>query len=128
MTNKGDLISRNYVESIVKAEFVDLQDGTDEWRTYVNETCENILNKVHNAPTVDIKDIYQEGRCDGHLEGYTKAINEERPQGKWERRTMNDYRCSNCHYKVDSVERLVYKFCPKCGTAMKKENENESES
>ena len=53
---------------------------------------------------------------------------EESPQGKWERRTMNDYRCSNCHYKVDSVERLVYKFCPKCGTAMKKENENESES
>lgn len=48
----NDLISRKYVESIVKAEFVDLQDGTEEWRTYVNEACENILYKVDNAPTI----------------------------------------------------------------------------
>ena len=34
----NDLISREYVEKIVIAEFVDLQDGTDEWRTYVNDT------------------------------------------------------------------------------------------
>ena len=50
---KCDLISREYIESIVRAEFVDLQDGTEEWRTYVNDTCENILTKVHNAPTVE---------------------------------------------------------------------------
>lgn len=48
----NDSISREYVEKIVIAEFVDLQDGTDEWRTYVNDTCESILSKVHNAPTV----------------------------------------------------------------------------
>ena len=53
---KGDLISREYVEKIVIAEFVDLQDGTDEWRTYVNDTCESILSKVHNAPTVEPND------------------------------------------------------------------------
>ena len=41
------------------------------------------MNLIHNAPTVDIKDIYQEGHYDGHLEGYTKAINEERHQGEW---------------------------------------------
>lgn len=35
-----------------------------------------ILLDIDNAPTVDIKDIYQEGYYDGHLDGYTKAINE----------------------------------------------------
>ena len=49
----NDLISRDYVKKIIISEFVDLQDGTEEWRTYVNDTCENILNKVHNAPTVE---------------------------------------------------------------------------
>ena len=40
-----------------------------------------LLEEIDNTPTVDPKDIYQEGHYDGHLEGYTKAINEERPQG-----------------------------------------------
>lgn len=68
---KGDLISREYVESIVRAEFVDLQDGTEEWRTYVNDTCETILNKVHNAPTVE--DRYGEGYAQGYIDGSTGA-------------------------------------------------------
>lgn len=40
---------------------------------------------IDDAPTVSPQDIYQEGHYDGHLEGYTKAINEERPQaqGEW---------------------------------------------
>lgn len=42
------------------------------------------LTDIHNAPTVDLKDIYQEGYHDGHLDGYTKAINEARPQGERE--------------------------------------------
>lgn len=37
---------------------------------------------INNAPTIELKDVYQEGHYDGHLEGYTKAINEERPQGE----------------------------------------------
>ena len=53
VSNKGDLISREYVEKIISLEVVDLQDGTEEWRTYVNDTCENIMNKVHNAPTIN---------------------------------------------------------------------------
>ena len=73
---QGDLISRNYVENIVKAEFVDLRDGTEEWRTYVNDTCENILCKVNNVPTVDIQssikrdvwELYQ--RHQSHLGTY----------------------------------------------------------
>lgn len=39
-----------------------------------------VLTFINNAQTVDLKDIYQEGHYDGHLEGYIKAINEERPQ------------------------------------------------
>lgn len=31
---------------------------------------------IDNAATVSLQDIYQEGYYDGHLEGYTKAINE----------------------------------------------------
>ena len=52
-----------------------------------------VLRKIDNAPTVDLKDIYQEGHYDGHLEGYTKAINEERPQGEFtdlERKVIAD--------------------------------------
>lgn len=41
----------------------------------------NFRDLIDNAPTVSLQDIYQEGHYDGHLEGYTKAINEERPQG-----------------------------------------------
>lgn len=43
----------------------------------------NFRDLIDNAPTVSLQDIYQEGHYDGHLEGYTKAINEERPQGEW---------------------------------------------
>lgn len=46
------LISRKFVNEVVCAEFVDLQDGTEEWRSYVNDTCESILKKIDNAPAV----------------------------------------------------------------------------
>lgn len=51
----NDLISRNYVEKIIESGVVDLKDGTEEWRSFVNETCYDILNKVHNAPTIEPK-------------------------------------------------------------------------
>ena len=47
---------------------------------------------IDNAPTVDLKDIYQEGHYDGHREGYEKAINEERPKAK------DDLSCQYCKY------------------------------
>lgn len=58
------------------------------YRMYVTQENERsrFIDLIDNAPTVDIKDIYQEGHYDGHLEGYTKAINEERPQGEWIRK------------------------------------------
>ena len=65
--NKGDLISR---EALKKAIY--------EWRYH--GYYDKLIEVIDNAPTIDLKDIYQEGHYDGHLEGYIKAINEERPQ------------------------------------------------
>ena len=45
----GDL---DEVEKIVCDEFVDLQDGSEEWRTAVNDAVENILHKVHYLSTI----------------------------------------------------------------------------
>lgn len=50
---------------------------------------------IDNAPTVEpnLSEVYQEGHYDGHIEGYTKAINEERPHGE-----CKD--CDKCEYKA----------------------------
>lgn len=64
---QGDLISRETLK-----EAFDIEGWY--WGKRVIET-------IDNAPIVELKDVYQEGHYDGHVEGYTKAINEERPQG-----------------------------------------------
>ena len=89
-------------------------------------TFNQILHDIDNAPTIDLKDIYQEGHYDGQLEGYTRAINEERPQGEWienvERRgcfvgdkTVYSYTCPFC----GAIEFKKYPFCH-CGADMRK--------
>lgn len=82
-----------------------------------------ILNAIDNAPTVDLKDIYQEGYYDGHLEGYTKAINEARPQGEWKSCKQGDTpitdRCTNYNYEMKWYWNK-HKYCPNCGAAMQK--------
>lgn len=81
---KGDLISRSYVEKIVGSEFVDLQDGTDEWRTYVNDTCESILTKVHNAPSIE-QEVYIDGEdYNFFIRGYKEGRKDfEKLRGEW---------------------------------------------
>lgn len=101
---------------------------------YINKgnfnTVEGIREWIDNAPTVSLQDIYQEGYYDGHLEGYTKAINEERPQGKWIKVTKAgtvpvEYICSLCRRKIyDNYELTTpidefYPFCH-CGADMQK--------
>ena len=101
---------------------------------YLSETNLNFICKaIDNAPTVDLKDIYQEGHYDGHLEGYTKAINEERLQGEWITweeagnyiASPNRHECSCCHDSaqvlVNGIE-LLSDFCPNCGAYMKIKN------
>lgn len=84
-----------------------------------------LMSLIDNAPTINLKDIYQEGHYDGQLEGYTRAINEERPQGEWieipvERDLLYNtgikYTCSicgkgNCYGKPP--------FCMYCGAEMR---------
>lgn len=72
-----NLISREALKEHIKNAFKYNFNGYDA--LLVNE----IYEFIDNAPTVSLQDIYQEGHYDGHLEGYTKAINEERPQGEW---------------------------------------------
>ena len=132
----GDLISREYVESIIKAEFVDLQDGTEEWRSYVNDTCENILIKVHNAPTVET--YTKDDMTREYLKGYNacKDMN-ERPTGEWIPCTKSGmplteqgrlsgekwygFKCSNpkCNYIYKGNALTESPFCQKCGADMK---------
>ena len=82
------------------------------------------LTEIDNAPTVDLKDIYQEGHYDGHLEGYTKAINEERPQGEWKfiqgATTQGSLKCPFCDYR--DYHKTNSNFCPNCGAKMKGKN------
>ena len=50
-----DCISKAEMEKIVGSEFVDLQDGTEEWRNIVNDICLEILDKMKALPSVTPK-------------------------------------------------------------------------
>ena len=69
-----------------------------------------VTSIIDNSPTV--YPICEDKAC--------KYRANERTQGEWKRRAMNEYLCSNCHYNVNSVESLFYRFCPKCGADMRK--------
>ena len=99
----------------------------EEYEAREHYSGEIMLKAIDNAPTVEAYSFEQVQELVKLNQQFAQKIEDlKRPQGKWERRTMNEYLCSNCHYKVDSVKRLVYKFCPKCGTAMEGGEKNES--
>jgi hypothetical protein len=47
-----DCVSRQAVIDLVNAECVDLQDGSELWRSCVNDTVESIYHGVKDLPTV----------------------------------------------------------------------------
>ena len=61
----NDLISRKALKEEMDRPF------WEKWE------WEFICKSIDNAPTVDLKDIYQEGYHDGYLKGCTMAINEK---------------------------------------------------
>ena len=84
-----------------------------------NEEASNVLRIM--ASGIELRG-YSELWISSFKEAYEMGIKalDERPQGEWKRRAMNEYLCSNCRYNVSSVESLFYKFCPKCGADMRK--------
>lgn len=106
-----DLISR---EALKKA----ITDATYSFEQ-IPIRVDKVKEIIDKAPTVSLQDIYQEGYYDGHLEGYTKAINERRPQGEWKYDgfcvTTTQYKCSICG--THTLDRS--KFCPNCGADMR---------
>lgn len=107
----NDLISREALKEKLNKKALDLANGGMIF-------IESINHIIDNAPTVDLKDIYQEGHYDGHLEGYTKAINEEKPQGKWKGKGIERI-CSVCGFDVPVSKFELCKFCPNCGADMR---------
>lgn len=127
----NDLISR----SSLKKEFQDRLSACEDWINHTEcdisraiatrDFCIEVIMTIKNAPTVDLKDIYQEGHYDGQLEGYTRAINEERPQGEWileetdcDSGGNNRYECSECHYSDIHSESAEVPYCWHCGAEM----------
>ena len=133
----NDLISREALKEALSKEI-----WTNDMSLWLK-----LLNVIDNAPTVDLKDIYQEGHYDGHLKGYTKAINEVRPQevyingkdynlylegykqgkkdfertqGKWITRTEDNG--VNYRFYCSCCNRevlLITDYCPYCGADMR---------
>lgn len=120
----NDLISRSELKRKLHSFF----DG----KTIVEPAyiLRDVFYYIDNAPKVSLQDIYQEGHYDGHLEGYTKAINEERSQGEWIILDRNDrfkigyYKCNLCGYKYPVPDELSKNFCPHCGANMEGGAEN----
>lgn len=112
-----DLISR---EALKKA----ITDATYSFEQ-IPIRVDKVKEIIDKAPTVSLQDIYQEGYYDGHLEGYTKAINERRPQGEWLDiyKSHIAYECSCCGRQMPIAD--YYKFCPQCGAKMRDKDEIE---
>ena len=107
---KEELISKQAVLDLVGKEFVDLQDGSEIWRSYVNETVLSIYDEVKAIP----------------------PVTPTRKVGKW---ILNDnqgvqavgyktYHCSECNREISSkyhgkISLLKeYPYCH-CGAEMK---------
>lgn len=102
-----DCISKEEMKKIVDAEFVDLQDGTEEWRDYVNDTCLSILENMQNSPSVTPQSKTGHWIDEGqYAEGHSEHA----------------FRCSECGGHIIEYEPDAY--CKYCGAEMEVEHES----
>ena len=94
-----DAISREAVCKMICAEFVNPQDGMQEWRNAVNDVVENILHKVEQLPSVTQK------------------------SGKWigVNPMVDTLMCSECGENIISAD-FKSNYCPNCGAKMESED------
>lgn len=116
----NDLISR---EALKKALTSDTRN------IYVFECLSRVLETIDNAPTVEpeiTNDDLQAAMTESYHLGYELAETKfKRPQGEWifdkeNSFTIDMFRCSICGY----FGATHFKFCPKCGAKMDKEEED----
>ena len=103
-----DAISREAVCKMICAEFVNPQDGMQEWRNAVNDVVENILHKAEQLPSVTQK------------------------SGKWIKKEDDTcwwYVCSECEQEPLknrwNDDDVLSRFCPNCGAKMVEPQESE---
>ena len=100
-----DCVSRKDVIDIVNRQCVNFQDGTEIWRSYVNDTVEEIVDRVRELP----------------------SVSPTRQHGIWTTKSCSmNMICSCCGKETWYSGRNDYNFCPNCGADMREGNENES--
>lgn len=115
-----DAVSRQAAKELVVKEFVNPQDGMEEWRNAVNDVVEEILHNIETMP----------------------SVTPERPKGKWIKIQSGDEdfpesivcsRCKNENSHLDFNEHsepigkvfVTSKYCPNCGAEMSGGGEDE---
>lgn len=108
-----DAVSREAVKELVVKEFVNPQDGMEEWRNAVNDVVEEILHAVETMPSVI----------------------PQRKMGRWIDFNWNDgdicrwgIKCSECHTEYKHGGEMWHnpKFCPNCGAEISGGGEDET--
>ena len=100
-----DAISREAVCKMICAEFVNPQDGMQEWRNAVNDVVENILHKAEQLPSVTLKPI----ECDVISRQAVLDGIEELKKSPW----ANDKRGNGFEYLITEALDVVKDLCIK---------------
>ena len=117
----GDLISREELKNhkFVGNKFVQIGGRTNgKTLRAINQAYQQGWNDaidaiIDNAPSVDIKEAYEQGYTDGWKERFGEP--DGRPQGEWKLDSLGAY-CSECGTHPDYSSN----YCPNCGADMQK--------
>lgn len=145
-----DAISREAVCKMICAEFVNPQDGMQEWRNATNDVVENILHKAEQLPSVTPKSI----ECDAISRDAVKELikcgvstdtyddveqvckwidalpSVTQKSGKWikgkDEYGTNHFTCPFCGHDIATkAENWDDNYCANCGAKMESEDKTE---